>query len=199
MSMTPSQPSAPQLSPAKVSPPELRHCVVLGLMGTGKTAIGERLASVLNLRFQDNDSRLAASSGLTPRELRARDGVAVLHALEAEELLSALRDPGPTVISGAASVVENSDCKRALRDAGVCAIWLRARASTLAARFYNEPHRPVYSRDLTDFFERQLASRGPLYIEVSDGIIDIDELSLTEAVEQAFDIVRAHTATVRVG
>lgn len=199
MSMTPSQPSPPQPSPAKVPPPELRHCVLLGLMGTGKTAIGERLASVLDFRFQDNDSRLAASSGLTPRELRARDGVAVLHALEAEELLSALRDPGPSVISGAASVVENGDCMRALRDAGVCAIWLRARASTLAARFYNEPHRPVYSPDLNDFFERQLASRGPLYIEVSDGIIDIDELSLAEAVGQAFDIVRAHTAKVRAG
>jgi hypothetical protein len=34
---------------------------------------------------------------------------------------------------------------------------------------------------------------------VSDGIIDIDELSLDEAVEHAFDIVRAHTATVRAG
>jgi len=163
-------------------------------MGTGKTAIGERLASVLSLRFQDNDSRLVASSGLTPRELRLRDGVAVLHALEAKELLSALRDPGPSVISGAASVVENGNCRRALRDAGVCAIWLRARASTLAARFYNETHRPIYSRDLTDFFERQLASRGPLYIEVSDGIIDIDELSLDAAVEHALDIVRTHIA-----
>jgi shikimate kinase len=168
-------------------------------MGTGKTAIGERLAAVLNLRFQDNDSRLAASSGLTPRELRVRDGVAVLHALEAEELLSALRDPGPSVISGAASVVENGDCKRALREAGLCVIWLRARAATLAARFYNEPHRPVFSHDLTDFFERQAASRGPLYIEVSDGIIDIDELSVAEAVEQAFDIVLTHTAKVRAG
>jgi shikimate kinase len=166
-------------------------------MGTGKTAIGDRLASVLNVRFQDNDSRLAASSGLTPRELRARDGVDVLHALEAEELLSALRDPSPSVISGAASVVENGDCRTALRDAGVCAIWLRAHSSTLAARFYNEPHRPVFSHDLTDFFERQLASRGPLYFEVSDGIIDIDELSLVEAVERALDIVRNHTAKGR--
>ena len=199
MSMTPSQPSPPRVSPAKASPPELRHCVLLGLMGTGKTAIGERLASVLSLRFQDNDSRLVASSGLTPRELRLRDGVAVLHALEAKELLSALRDPSPSVICGAASVVENGDCRRALRDAGVCAIWLRARASTLAARFYNEPHRPVYSRDLTDFFERQLVSRGPLYLEVSDAIIDIDELSLAEAVEHARAVVRAYSAGVRAG
>jgi len=168
-------------------------------MGTGKTAVGERLASVLNLRFQDNDSRLAASSGLTPRELRMRDGVAALHAREATELLRALRDPKPSVICGAASVVENGACKRALRDIGVCAIWLRARATTLAARFYNEPHRPVYSHDLTDFFERQLAFRGPLYIEVSDGVIDIDELSLAEAVEHAVDIVRAHTTKGRPG
>ena len=167
MSMTPSHPSAPQPSPADLRPSGLRHCVLLGLMGTGKTVIGARLASVLDLKFQDNDSRLAASFGLTPRELRARDGVAVLHAFEAKELLSALRDPGPSVISGAASVVENADCQRALRDTGVCAIWLRARASTLAARFYNESHRPIYSNDLIDFFERQLASRGPLYVAVS--------------------------------
>jgi shikimate kinase len=168
-------------------------------MGTGKTAIGEPLASALNLRFQDNDSRLASASGLTPRELRARDGVAALHDLEAKALLSALRDPGPSVIGAAASVVENGDCQRALRDARVCAIWLRARVSTLAARFYNESHRPIYSHDLIDFFERQLASRGPLYLAVSDGIIDTDELTLADAVEHAREIVHAHTAEVRAG
>ena len=61
-------------------------------------------------------------------------------------------------------------------------------------RFHNEPHRPVYSDDLDAFFERQLAVRAPLYLEVSDSAVDVDALSVDDVVEQALTIVHAHEA-----
>jgi shikimate kinase len=172
----------------------LRHVVLLGLMGSGKTAVGRQLARELAVRFQDNDGRLAEASGLTPRELRLREGEAALHALEAHELLAALREPRASVISAAASVVESEACRAAMRDPGICAIWLRARAATIVTRFHNEPHRPVYSDDLEAFFERQLAERAPLYLEVADSAVDVDDLSLDDVVERALTIVHAHEA-----
>ena len=167
----------------------IRHVVLLGLMGSGKTAVGRQLARELAVRFQDNDGRLAEASGLTPRELRLREGEAALHALEAHELLEALREPRASVISAAASVVESEGCRAAMRDPGICAIWLRARAATIVTRFHNEPHRPVYSDDLEAFFERQLAERAPLYLEVADSAVDVDDLSVDDVVEQALTIV----------
>jgi shikimate kinase len=161
-------------------------------MGTGKTAIGTQLASSLRVHLDDNDGRLAAASGLTPRELRNRDGVRVLHSLEAEHLLGALRSPVPGVVSAAASVVENSSCRDALCDREICAIWLRAEPSTLAARFHREAHRPIYSDDLQGFFESQLAARGPFFQQVSDVVIDTDGLTVPEVVELVLPIADQH-------
>lgn len=171
-----------------------RHVVLVGLMGTGKTAVGRRLARELAVRFQDNDRRLAVASGLTPRELRLREGEAALHALEANELLAALREPRVSVISAAASVVESEGCRTAMREPDICAIWLRARTATIATRFHNEPHRPVYSDDLDAFFKRQLAVRAPLYEAVSDSAVDVDDLSVSDVVERTLAIVRGHEA-----
>jgi shikimate kinase len=172
----------------------VHHVVLLGLMGSGKTEVGRRLARLLAVRFEDNDGRLAAASGLTARELRLRDGEAVLHALEAQELLAALREPQPSVMGAAASVVENADCRAAMLEPTVCAIGLRGRAETMALRFHNEAHRPVYSDDLTAFFERQLAVRTPLYLEASSGVVDIDDLGVTEVAARCLEIVEAHDA-----
>ncbi len=169
-----------------------RHVALLGLMGTGKTAVGTQLATALGVRFDDNDSRLAAASGLTPRELRNRDGIVVLHSFEAQHFLGALRSPVPGVVSAAASVVEDSSCREALRSPEICAIWLRVEPSTLAARFHREEHRPIYSEDLRGFFESQLAARAPLYQEVSDSVIDTDGLTVAEVVDLLLPIVDQH-------
>jgi shikimate kinase len=174
--------------------PFARHVALLGLMGTGKTAVGTELASALGVPFDDNDSRLAAMSGLTPRELRNRDGIVVLHSLEAAHFLGALRSPTPGVVSAAASVVEDSSCREALRDPTICAIWLRVEPSTLAARFHRSAHRPIYSDDLQSFFDKQLAARAPLYRQVSDSVIDTDGLTVTEVVELVLPIVEQHLA-----
>jgi shikimate kinase len=169
-----------------------RHVALLGLMGTGKTAVGTQLATALGVRFDDNDSRLAAASGLTPRELRNRDGIVVLHSFEAHHFLGALRSPTPGVVSAAASVVEDSSCRIALRSPEICAIWLRVEPSTLAARFHREEHRPIYSDDLQGFFESQLAARAPLYGEVSDSVIDTDGLTVAEVVNLLLPVVDQH-------
>ena len=179
-----------------VAGPVRRHVALLGLMGTGKTAVGTQLATALGVRFDDNDSRLAAASGLTPRELRNRDGIVALHSSEAEHFLRALLSPTPGVVSAAASVIEDTSCRDALRSPDVCAIWLRVEPSTLADRFHREAHRPVYSEDLQGFFENQLAARGPLYEEVSDSVIDTDGLSVAEVVSLLLPIVDRHLSAV---
>lgn len=171
-----------------------RHVALLGLMGTGKTAVGTELASALGVRFDDNDSRLTAESGLTPRELRNRDGIVMLHSLEAKHFLGALRSPTPGVVSAAASVIEDGSCREALRNPEICAIWLRVEPSTLAARFHREAHRPIFSDDLQGFFDSQLAARAPLYQQVSDFVIDTDGLTVAEVVELVLPIVDQHLA-----
>ena len=100
------------------------------------------------------------------------------------------------MVSAAASVIEDSSCREALRGPEICAIWLRVEPSTLADRFHREAHRPIYSDDLEAFFENQLSTRGPLYEEVRDSAIDTDGLSVAEVVSLLLPIVDEHLAAV---
>ena len=193
----------PTSPPAGTSERDVRgtwsQVVLIGLMATGKTVVGEELARRLGVQFHDNDRQLAEAAGLTPAELRARHGVAALHALEVRILLGALRIGGPRVISAAASVVETDAVRSGLRNPDTCAIWLRGTPATLAARFHNEAHRPAYADDLEEFFEHQIATRAPLFLEVSDAVVDIDKLSVEEVVEHTLAIVRGYGEPVHSG
>jgi hypothetical protein len=53
-----------------------RSIVLIGLMGAGKTAVGKRLASRLELPFVDADSEIEAAAGATISEIFAEHGEA---------------------------------------------------------------------------------------------------------------------------
>src|SRR5438046_697618 len=102
-----------------VPPWEIRHIVLVGLMGAGKTTVGRRLAGYLGWPWRDSDLDIEADTGSTVRELREGAGVDAMHALEAAQLLHALAETDPSVISAAASVVDSAVCRRALKKPGV--------------------------------------------------------------------------------
>jgi shikimate kinase len=139
-----------------------RHVVVVGLMGAGKSAVGRRLAGRLGWRWRDSDREIESAMGLTVRELRDRDGVDAMHALEADQLLGALAEPGPSVISAAASTVDEPECRDAMTAPDVSVIWLRASPRVLARRF---------------------ASLHPI-------VIDVDAISPDKAAAQAMEALR---------
>jgi shikimate kinase len=58
-----------------------RHWVLIGLMGAGKTTVGELLASRSGRRFFDNDAQLSAITGRTARQVQAEQGREALHEL----------------------------------------------------------------------------------------------------------------------
>jgi shikimate kinase len=90
---------------------DVRHIVVLGLMGAGKTAVGQVLARRLGWHLSDSDEEIRARTGKTVRELRAEKGVDAMHRLEYEHLLTALEVDQTTIVCGAASVVEDAGCR----------------------------------------------------------------------------------------
>ena len=156
------------------------HVVLLGLMGTGKTVVGQALAAHLALPFSDNDRAIMDATGLTAREIRELRGVGVLHTLESQHLLDAVDRPASSVIGAAASVVEDERCRTALAGAGVLPIWLRARAETLAERFHNEAHRPLFGDSPLVFFRDQIAVRSPLYSALGLAVVDVDGCTVGE-------------------
>ncbi len=71
-----------------------RHVVLVGLMGAGKTTVGERLARDLGVPFVDGDAALRGATGRDAATIAAADGVPALVALEARVLLDCPRRAG---------------------------------------------------------------------------------------------------------
>lgn len=152
---------------------EIRHLVLLGLMGAGKTTVGRLLAQRLGWPLDDSDLSIQRRCGATVRELSERLGVGGMHQLEAEHLLAALAAEQRSVVCAAASVVESPECQRALGEDGVFAVWLRADVETLVAHFTAGPHRPVLDADTEKLFRRQLAERGRRFSELARLSVDV--------------------------
>jgi shikimate kinase len=167
--------------------PLVRHVVLVGLMGAGKTTVGRRLAERLGWPWHDSDLEIEAATGLTVRQLHERDGVEAMHALEAEQLLRQLDEPGPSVISAAASVIEDKACRVALAAPDIAVVWLRARPAVLAARFHADDHRPAFGPSTRAFLARQAKRREPLLTALDPIVIDVDEIDPDEAVARAIE------------
>ncbi|HET6953784.1 MAG TPA: VOC family protein [Acidimicrobiales bacterium] len=117
---------------ADLRPRDLRHVVLVGPMAVGKSTVGEALAGRLGRPLRDSDRDLAGARGTTGRELAAAEGVAALHRWEADHLLAALDADVPSVVTAAASTVDDARCRAALAPHVV--VWLTAGPEVLAAR-----------------------------------------------------------------
>jgi shikimate kinase len=153
----------------------VRHVVLLGLMGAGKTSIGRVVADRLGVALIDGDQQLADLAGRTAAEIAETDGIGHLHELEVEVALRALASSVPAVIGPAASVVESA----AARDhmAGHAVVWLTAPVEYLARKAVEKGHRPlVHDGDPLELLTRQQSVREPLVPALDPLVIDVSEL-----------------------
>ncbi len=158
------------------------HLVLVGMMGCGKTTVGRQLAARLGWAFLDSDAMVEASTGSTVPELFAARGEAAFRAEESRVLAEALDAPGPTVLSAAGGTVLSPD-NRALLARGMV-VWLRADPSTLAARVGSGTGRPLLDDDPAAALVALDAVRRPLYEEVADVVIDVDDLDPATVVDR---------------
>src|SRR3546814_4085251 len=67
-----------------VVPPPARHVVLIGLMGSGKTTVGRRLARLLDRGFVDADDALDEIADRSIADIFGSDGEAAFRAMEAD-------------------------------------------------------------------------------------------------------------------
>src|SRR5262249_59086809 len=75
-----------------------RSIVLIGLMGAGKTALGRRLASRLDLPFIDADAEIEEAAGSNIREIFAEHGEAYFRQGE-RKVIARLLTSGPPVLT----------------------------------------------------------------------------------------------------
>ena len=160
-----------------------RHLVLVGMMGAGKTTIGRSLATRLGRVLLDSDQMIEAREGRTVREIFADDGETAFRTIETAVLVEALDAPEPAVIAAAGGVVLSEQNRVALRSSTARVVWLRADPALLVERVRSGPHRPLLDDDPERVLRQMYADREPLYREVADAIVTVDNRSINDVVE----------------
>jgi shikimate kinase len=153
-----------------------RHVVLVGLMGSGKTTVGRRLAARLERAFVDADDAIEQVADRPIAEIFASDGERGFRAIEADVLEDLLEHHDPTVIASGGGVVLSPASRRRLRHQEVTVVWLDGSPAFLASRVQRKAHRPLLAGEETplEVLTRLYGERAPLYREVADLTIDVE-------------------------
>jgi len=148
---------APSLAPAKT-------IALVGLMGVGKTSVGRRLATALNLPFRDADHEIEAAAGRSISEIFADRGEAEFREGERRVIARLLGEPPHVLATGGGAFVQPQT--RALIKAGAVVVWLKADIEVLVRRVGRKSGRPLLAdRDPAEVLSALAKDRYPYYAE----------------------------------
>ena len=166
--------------------------MLVGLMGAGKTTVGQAVADRLGWAFLDSDRQVEARAGRTVVEIWRDEGEVGFRHLEAEALADAVvwAETRPAVVAAAGGVVLDPR-NRALLLRHPPVVWLRAALDTLVARVGAGQGRPLLAAGPREALARLMAERYPLYEEVAGAVVDVDHLAPDEVVERVLEVARA--------
>lgn len=137
---------------------------LVGMMGTGKSAVGRPLADALGYRFIDADTVLEQAAGRTIPEIFASDGEAGFRALETA-VLGQISGWHSLVVATGGGVVTRPENWGHMHQGVV--VWLDAPAELLLQRLSADPTpRPLMrAADPATRLDTLLAERRPLYAQ----------------------------------
>jgi XRE family aerobic/anaerobic benzoate catabolism transcriptional regulator len=170
--------------------PSPRVIALLGLRGSGKTAVGRRLARRLRMRFVELDQQIEQRAGMRLPEIFTIHGEEFYRRLERETLADLLSARQSMVLAVGGGLVTAPETY-ALLLRHTTAVWLKAKADDCWTRVARQgDRRPMDQHPQAREALRQLvARREPLYARA--GItVDTSALTVRQAVDRTEKAVR---------
>lgn len=121
--------------------PTDRSIILVGLMGTGKSSVGRRLAERLRMPFADADEEIEAAAGMTIADIFEQYNEAYFRDGE-RRVIARLIDGPPMVIATGGGAFINDET-RSLIKAKALSIWLDAEIDILVERVARRNTRPL--------------------------------------------------------
>ncbi|OGI19447.1 MAG: hypothetical protein A3B68_03915 [Candidatus Melainabacteria bacterium RIFCSPHIGHO2_02_FULL_34_12] len=120
---------------------EARNIVLIGLMGSGKSAIGRTIAKKLGRRFIDTDRYIERKAGKTVAEIFQTDGESAFRNFEKESIKKISQYVGIVIATGGGAIKDPENF-RFLKESGWI-IALYASPETLYKRISGKRIRPL--------------------------------------------------------
>ena len=146
--------------------------VLVGLMGSGKSALGKRLSAALNRPFIDSDGLIEEESGLSIRDIFELSGEVKFREIERKAILNSLQGPAVILSTGGGAFC-TAETREAI-NAHAISIWLDATPKNLLRRIGKTSSRPLLNTGdplqvLVDLRQQRLADYQQAELHVRTG------------------------------
>lgn len=148
---------------------------LIGLRGSGKTAVGRELATLTGREHVDTDDVIVRQAGRSIADIFEAEGEAGFRRREREIIARVVQGP-PTVLSVGGGAILDEENVRLLRGAATI-VWLTAPVDVLWERIANDTATASARPALTDRsgieeLEHLLSERAPCYRRAADLAVD---------------------------
>lgn len=170
-----------------ISLPLTKTIVLVGLMGSGKSTIGYRLAKHLNVSFADTDSKIEQSIGCSISDIFAGAGEAYFRECERKTIIELLKCKPHVMATGGGAFIQPAT-HEIIKEHAI-SVWLKADIDVLLERVSRKRTRPLLEMgDKREILTRLMEERYPFYNK-ADIIVDSGSGPHNMAVEKIINAV----------
>jgi shikimate kinase len=167
-------------------PLRARTITLVGLMGSGKSSVGKRLAQALDLPFRDADDEVETAAGRSIPEIFEQLGEPAFRDGERRVIARLLEGP-PIVLATGGGAFMNAETRELIKARSI-SVWLKADLPILAKRVARKENRPLLTgKDPMAVLTEQAAVRYPAYAQ-ADITVETGDTAHQVSVDQ---VVRA--------
>jgi shikimate kinase len=144
-----------------------RHVYLIGPMGSGKTAVGRRLATLLGIEFIDSDAEIEKRTGVDIRYIFEKEGEARFRERERDVIADLTALEGVVIATGGGVILDPANRERLAKTGTI--VYLETTIETLVRRTKAAKTRPLLMNDdPRAVLERMMLVRRPLYENAAD-------------------------------
>ena len=166
------------------------NIVLCGMMGSGKTTIGIKIAEITGRRWYDTDGVIADKYGKIS-DIFEYYGEAHFRKLETE-IIRDLAQKDNLILSTGGGLVLKPENNAMLKKNGKI-VFLRASLDTLAKRLKVDGTRPLLqtsTESIRDRLAKLMKERSPIYEGVADAVVDVDGKTPEENAREIIELAK---------
>lgn len=167
----------------KPESPMSQNIVLIGFMGSGKSAVASALSDMLNRRAVEMDAAIEEKEGMSIADIFRIQGEAYFRERETEMLESLQGDEGVIISCGGGAAMRKENVRK-MKERGTVVL-LRADPRTIFERVKDNEERPLLAgHKNVQYIGELMEQRREKYEAAADIVIDTDEKTVRQVCKE---------------
>lgn len=165
------------------------NIILIGMMGCGKTTIGEELSKLLpDYKYVDIDLEIEKSTQKKISDIFLKHGEPFFRMLETDKIKKVCNESGNQIISVGGGAFEDKQNQNLLLKSGKV-IYLKTSASQIYERIKSETHRPLLRKDFSVGKIKEIMSKREKNYKKADIIISTDKKEPQKVAKEILGVI----------